>query len=74
MQEAEETKSDLSIPDLPAEDFLKKAQDHMEALQITEAQQVLEAALIKFPNHVGILDSLGELLFSLGEVERAIAV
>jgi len=46
----------------------------MEALEITEAQQVLERALLKYPNDVNVLDSLGELLFSLGEVERAIAV
>lgn len=46
----------------------------MEALEITEAQQVLERALAKYPDDVNVLDSLGELLFSLGEVERAITV
>jgi len=64
------------VPDynLPVEDLLKMAQDRMEILNITEAQQILEAALLKYPTNVNVMDSLGELLLQLGEVERALIV
>ena len=46
----------------------------MESLHINEAQELLERAYVKYPNDVNVLDALGELLFSLGETERAISV
>ncbi len=79
---SEETKApataSLPVPgpaiELPVETLLKMAQDYMEALNITDAQQILERALAKYPENVNVLDTLGELLFSLGEVERALTV
>lgn len=62
------------MPDQRAEELLRTAQEHLEALELAEAQQTLERALAKYPEHVGVLDALGELLFSLGEVERAVSV
>lgn len=50
------------------------AQEYMDALRIQDAQQIYEGALLKFPNNVNVLDPLAELLFSLGEVERAMTV
>lgn len=70
----EEEKGDLGISNLSVEELLKLTQNYMEALKITEAQQVLEHAIAKYPDNVGIIDSLSELLFSLGDVDRAIKV
>ena len=60
--------------ELPVEELLQKAQERMDALEITEAQKLYERALLKYPTNVNVLDSLAELLFSLGEAERGIQV
>ena len=60
--------------ELPVDELLTIAQEHMDALRISEAQQTYERALLKYPDNANVLDSLSELLFSLGEAERAIKV
>ncbi len=60
--------------ELPVDELLKLAQDQMEALNLTEAQNLYERALLKYPNNPNVLDAFAELLFSLGESERGIQV
>jgi hypothetical protein len=75
---AEETKQPPTVVapavELPVEELLKLAQEQLDALNITEAQNLYERALLKYPDNPNVLDAFAELLFSLGESERGIQV